>query len=130
LADELKIDLSIFAWHRNFDVQQVRFYVDYWSSSAKGEEGLFNPVPVLEREARHFPSFFSRNPFTWPSEQRITVSVPLAEFAEKRLVGPGVLEGKIDVTFTYAPGVRGRRVPYDATRMATQSIPFHIEIQP
>lgn len=128
ITGDLSVEISIFAWHRNFDVQQVRFYVDDWASSAKGEKGLFNPMPVLEREAKRFPSFLSRNPFTWPSEQRITVSVPLGDLAEKQLVGPGILEGKIDVTFTYAPGVRGRRVRRDATRLATQSVPFRILI--
>ncbi len=127
LGQDIQIPITVSAWHSNVDVSLVRFYVDYYGSTAKGEDGLFNPTPVLQREARRFVGVWGFNHLTYPWSETIYVTVPLSQFANEKLLGPGTLAGKVDVTFNYRPGHVGRYGPgYDYTQQRMLSVPFQI----
>ena len=129
LGQDLEIPITLSAWHSNVDVYLVRFYVDYYGSTAKGEEGLFYPVPVLERKARRFRGAWGHNHLTRPWSETFAVTVPLRQFAEQKLLGPGMLTGKVDVSFNYHPGfVQRMPYPVDQTRQAMLSVPFQIAV--
>jgi hypothetical protein len=126
--DTLPITVLVSAWHRNVDIGQVRFYVDYTATTAVGPKGTFYPELLVQREARRFVGPFARNPITWPYTQRFDGEISLAKYIDQGLIGPGELVGKIDVTFNYCSGRGGRYATPDRTRTATKSVPFQIAI--
>jgi hypothetical protein len=129
LGQDIQIPITISAWHSNVDIYNVRFYTDHYGSTAHGEEGLFYPTPVLDREARRFVGVWGYNHLTYPWSETIYVTVPLSQFAQEKLLGPGILRGKVDVNFNYRPGHVGRRMAgHDYTRQTMLSVPFTITI--
>ncbi len=130
LGQDLEIPITVSAWHSNVDVYQVRFYVDYQGSTARGEEGIFHPTVVLQREGQRYRGVWGWNHLTRPWSETLIVTVPLRQFAEEKLLGPGTLSGKVDVSINYHPG-RTIRAPYpaDHTRQAMLSVPFQMTIQ-
>jgi hypothetical protein len=129
LGQDIQIPITISAWHSNVDIYNVRFYTDYHASTAHGDEGLFNPSPVLDREARRFKGVWGYSDLTYPWSETIYVTVPLSQFAKQKQLGPGILKGKVDVNFNYRPGHVGRHGPvYDYTRQQMLSVPFEISI--
>ncbi len=129
LGQDIQIPITISAWHSNVDIYMVRFYTDYHGSTAHGPDGLFNPTPILEREARRFVGVWGYNHLTFPWSETIYVTVPLSRFAGEGLLGPGVLKGKVDVNVNYRPGHVGRYGPgHDYTQQKMLSVPFEIAI--
>lgn len=129
LSQDLTFDVVLSANHKNFHVTNVRFYVDYYESTAKGPEGLFNPAIVYEQTAAPKRGFFRTSLFTWPHSRKLHVTVPFEQFAAEGLLGPGRLSGKVDVNCTYS-----QITPYDRVgggsdwRQHTVSAPFRIQI--
>jgi hypothetical protein len=117
------------AWHRNVHAHQVRLYVDYTASTAKGANGIFYPELIVEGEATRFTGSFSRSPITWPYTETIDTKIDLGKYAAQGLLGPGELIGKVDVMFNYHPGRAGKSFGRDRTRTATKSVPFQITIR-
>lgn len=129
LHEDLEIPVAIRAWHSNVQIVRVRFYVDYYASTAKGPKGLLNPTLVLEESSNAFDSHLGRDILTRPWRKHLTVTVPLRDFARQELLGKGLLVGKLDVTLNYA--VAGR---YGAgTRLThmthvVRSVPFQMTV--
>ncbi len=129
LGEDLTFKVTLSAWHGNFDLTNVRFYVDFHGSTAKGEKGLFNPAIVLERQPRPLGGFWSTRRITWPHTAHYTVTVPLSQFAAEGLLGAGELAGKVDVTDRCQRIRPHRRIRGgDQSITATKSIPFRITI--
>lgn len=129
MRETLPIRVSLHAWHRNIDIGNVRFYVDYTATTAVGPKGTFHPELIIERRPRRFVGPFARNPLTFPYAQWFDAEVDLEKYVEQGLIGPGELIGKIDVTFNYISGRGGRYATSDRTRTATKSVPFRIAIR-
>lgn len=129
MNDVLQIEVAAHAWHRNLDITQVRFYVDYTATTAKGPNGIFYPELILERSGTSFRGLFRRNPLTCPYTQRMPAQFDLSRFASQGILGPGQLIGKLDITFNYVPARPGKNFNYDPTRTMTKSVPFDITIQ-
>lgn len=129
LGQDIQIPITLSAWHPNVDVYNVRFYTDYHGSTAHGEEGLFYPTPVLDREARRFVGVWGYSHLTYPWSETLYVTVPLSQFANEKMLGPGLLKGKLDVNINYRPGHVGRYGPrHDYTQQRMLSVPFEITI--
>ena len=128
-TDSIPIAISLNAWHRNIDIGNVRFFVDYTATTAVGPKGTFYPEMIVERRPRQFAGSFAVNPLTWPHAERADATVALAKYIDQGLIGPGELIGKIDVTFNYASGRGGRRAFGDRTITTTKSVPFRITIR-
>jgi len=129
LGQDIQIPITISAWHSNVDIYNVRFYVDYHGSTAHGEEGLFNPTPVFDKQGQKYIGVWGFNHLTYPWSETMYVTVPLSQFANEKLLGPGTLTGKLDVNFNYRPGHVGRYGPgHDYTRQHMASVPFQITI--
>ena len=128
VADVLPIRVSASAWHSNVHIHQVRFYVDYTTTTAKGPKGIFYPELIVERDAARYAGAFGRNPFTWPHTEYVDTQLDLSKYIDQGLIGPGELIGKIDVTFNYHPGRGGKTFNRDRTRTMTKSVPFRITI--
>ena len=124
LKQDPEMEITVRAWHSNVDVSQVRFYADFYASTAKGPNGLFDPALLLETRPREFRGFLAASPITRPWSKRITVTLPIREFTEQGLVGPGILEGKLDVTVCYA--TKGRR--HMLSHHVMESVPFRIVV--
>lgn len=129
MGDTLPIRVSVSAWHRNIQVHQVRFYVDYTATTAVGPKGTFYPEVPVQREAQRFVGAFARNPITWPHTEYVDTEIDLGKYIDQGLIGPGELIGKIDVTFNYHSGRGGKTLNRDRTRTATKSVPFRITIR-
>ena len=129
LGQDIEIPITVSAWHSNVDVYEVRFYVDYYASTAKGEEGITYPIMVLQRPPRRYRGVWGFNHITRPWSDTVTVTVPLKKTAEDKLLGPGVLSGKLDVSISYRPGYTPERLPIvDHSRQTTISVPFAITL--
>jgi hypothetical protein len=129
LTEDLSFEVRLSALHSNYDVAQIRFYVDFYASTAKGEKGLFNPILVFEQRPRSMNGVLAVSHLTWPHTERYTVTVPLREFATQGLVGSGTLAGKVEVTYSYYTPRVGRRIPgADRTSQSTSSVPFSVTI--
>ncbi|MCC6156176.1 MAG: hypothetical protein IT367_20590 [Candidatus Hydrogenedentes bacterium] len=129
MSETVPIRVSVHAWHRNVYIHQVRFYVDYTATTAKGPKGTFYPELIVEREPRRYVGFLARNPLTVPYAQYVDTQIDLSKFIDQGLIGPGELIGKLDVTFNYHPGRGGRSMIRDRTRTAIKSIPFQITVR-
>ncbi|MCC6489070.1 MAG: hypothetical protein IT364_16340 [Candidatus Hydrogenedentes bacterium] len=129
LGQDIEIPISVFAWHSNVDVYQVRFYVDYYASTAKGEGGITYPIMVLQRPPRQYRGVWGFNHLTRPWSDTVSVTVPLKKTAEERLLGAGLLSGKLDVSISYHPGRTPRNLPTEnLARQTTISVPFSITL--
>lgn len=124
LNQDTEIEITVHAWHSNVDVSQVRFYADFSTSTAKGPNGLFDPVVLLDAPPREFRGFLAASLLTRPWSKRLKVTLPLGEFAQQGLVGPGTLEGKLDVTIHFA--AKNRRGT--SSRQVTEAISFRIAV--
>lgn len=130
LRNDPEIVATVRAWHGNVNVDGMRFYVDYYASTAKGPEGLFFPVMLFEGDAEQRGRSPRRSIFMRPWRRSLTVKLPLRDFARQRLVGPGVLEGKLDVSLSYIrPGRRPRPLTGHLPRQVTESVPFRITVR-
>ncbi|MBI5092268.1 MAG: hypothetical protein HZB26_07445 [Candidatus Hydrogenedentes bacterium] len=130
LREDPEFTAVVRAWHSNVNIVSVRFYVDYYASTAKGPKGLFNPTILYQGAPRDFSGLFDSSPLTYPWSKRLDLKLPLRDFAAQGLVGPGVLEGKLDISLSYlyrgerhAPGLK------PPLTQRTQSVPFRIEIR-
>ena len=128
MSDTLPVRVSVHAWHRNVQIHQLRFYVDYTTTTAKGPKGIFYPELIVQEEPRRFAGSFARNPLTVPFTQHVDSQIDLSKYIDQGLIGPGELIGKVDITFNYHPGRGGRSMIRDRTRTATKSVPFRIAI--
>lgn len=130
LKQDLVFNVRLTAMHGNFDVANIRFYVDYYGSTSKGSQGLFEPVVIFSQRPRAIPNGWSMSHLTYPHTVDIPVTVPLREFSEKGLLGVGVLAGKLDVTYVSCQPSAGKSASgVDRMRPGTQSVPFSITIQ-
>ena len=129
LSEDLQIPIVVKAWHSNVQVGQIRFYVDYQASTAKGSKGLFDPAVLFEAAPPAAPGFFARNILTRPWSKRLEVTVPLRDFAQQELLGQGLLVGKLDVTLNCAVvGKRSVGAPRGRTIPVMRSVPFQINV--
>lgn len=123
--DDIPVTVSISAWHSHFDIVNVRFYVDYARSTAKGPSGIFYPLMLVENS----PAPVGNVGLTWPNRRDETYTVRLAEQQQQGMVGPGKLIGKIDVNLVYLPGRAGKSFNRDRSRTELFSVPFEIDVE-
>lgn len=129
LSSDLPVRVTIRAWHKNISIGQIRLYVDHANSTASGANGLLNPDMLYDNPPKQFRGPFSFSHLTFPYQVTLDVVAPLRSFAEQGLLGPGVLRGKIDVTYNFVPGRRGNTLPgADSGTLRTDSVPFEITI--
>jgi len=125
LREDPEIPIVVKAWHSNIQVVQVRFYVDYHASTAKGAKGLLNPAVLYEESPSTLRGILGRNILTRPCRKRLAVTVPLGDFARQELLGEGLLVGKLDVTVNYAmAGMRHGDRTRARTAQVMRSVPF------
>lgn len=129
-GQDLPLTVTLSALHSNFDVASIRFYVDYYGSTAKGPEGLFYPVMLFEQRPRTITGAWQESRLTYPHTIALEVIVPFHSFAEQGLLGPGTLTGKVDVNYVAADPRGGKRMPgVDRMNPGMAIIPFTITIQ-
>lgn len=129
---EVPIDIQLDALHPNFEIINVRFYVDHYNSDVHGPNGPFYPQNLHRIAEPVNWGFWEVNRFTWPRTRKRTVSLPLRELAAEGVVKPGTVRGKIDVTVAY-PDVHSRMAQILGgfpTRSRMLSQPFEMEITP
>ena len=105
--------------------------MDYDASTAKRPKGLFDPAVLIEGAPPSPMGFFARNMLTRPWSKRFEVTVPLRDFAQQELLGPGLLTGKLDVTLNCAVVTLGKRAPGTPRGRTTPvmlSVPFQITV--
>ena len=129
--EDFEVTLVISSWHPNYEIQNVRFFVDYKATTAHGPEGPFYPVSLHTSPRRENWSFRRLNRFSWPRSHVHHFTVSLSTLAMDNVVKPGIVKGKIDVTLNYADPM-----PYDLaiwlgyqSRSTTQAIPFELQLK-
>ncbi len=124
--EDMRVRITVFAWHNNVEIRQVRFYVDYQQTTAHGPEGPFYAMNLFHsgQPRRRWP-FFGVNRFTWPRSRRADLTLPLAELAQRGVVRTGVVRGKLDISIA-APDLPGNLAPWIGYIIweRTQQIPF------
>jgi len=132
IDEAVPIDITLESWHPNFEVIQVRFYVDHYHSDVHGPEGTFYPQVLHQNESPVEWGYWDVSRVTWPRERKMKVELPLLELAREGVVKPGTVRGKIDVTLVY-PDMHSRMVRLlgeypKRSRMISQ--PFELRILP
>jgi hypothetical protein len=128
---DLHIDATVSAWHSNFVVVGVRFYVDFQKTTAHGPKGSLDTLSLYEGEGPPDWTFWNLNRLTWPCSEHLNLKVPLSELAAAGLVQPGVVVGKVDVSIAYRPGFN-RTAKYSMTVRSIPidlSFPFEIQLK-
>ena len=124
LGEDLSFRLTTSAWHGNFHVYYVRFWVDNQASTAIAPGKSLFAIQVVNEPPREFKWERWLARWTRPCTHHITVSAPLHVAAEQGTLQPGVLEGKIDVRLTVAPN--DTRLP---AKRLQQDVPFQITVE-
>ncbi len=128
--EDLTVRIRVSAWHDNVKIRQVRFYVDYHQTTAHGPEGPFNTMRLFHsgKPASRWP-FFEVNRLTWPRSRQLDLTLPLGQLAQKGVVKPGLVSGKLDISIATPamPGSLALWVGY-LTRERTQHIPFTLRL--
>ncbi|MCP4643357.1 MAG: hypothetical protein GY851_23120 [bacterium] len=125
LGEDLPITVTVTAWHGLFDVNNVRFYIDTYGSSAQAGDQPLYPLQLMTESPTRYQWGDRFKRITIPHTLEMEFTVPLAQTAADGLLGPGLLNGKLDVGLTYESG----RTRWVDTRNAMQSVPFSINVQ-
>ncbi len=125
LGEDLPLEVALHAWHGNSEAYLIRVSVDRKASTCVGSKGIFDALFLLDRPPRLFEAGRWRKQWTWPIRRAMDFSVPLADLAKQGKLGPGDLVGRVDVIFTYDPGLSLESTPQEQT-----SIPFKITVEP
>jgi len=131
LGEDLPVSVRVDAWHSNFEIAHVRFYVDFHGSTAHGPAGLFHPQPLHQGEGKASWTNRELSRLTLPVSKTLDLVFPLKRFAEQGKVGPGKLVGKVDVTFHFMEGFipkRGKSGRHESISR-TKYVPFEIELK-
>lgn len=132
IDETVPIDIRLSSWHPNFEVGQVRFYVDYHNSDVHGPNGPLYPQMLRQIESEVQWTFWGVNRFSWPRERNLHLELALPELARKGVIMPGTVRGKIDVTVVY-PDMHSEMVQLlgefpERSRMISQ--PFELRLLP
>lgn len=120
-GEDLRVHMTVRAWHPNFRVRQVSFSVDGIASSAYQSRKLFVPLNLHEEERITDWSVGFAQRSTWPRKKTFELTVPTGKMYQSGALRQGVLSGKIDVTVDYTrvtfstgyPGLHVKRsLPY------------------
>lgn len=108
IGTDLPVEIIIQSWHSNYQVNEVRFYVDYTEAVTAVVPGATVYPIVLDRATpRREWGYWDVRRITWPHTRRRAYVVPLQQLTEAGALQRGVLRGQVDVTMTH-PWVRGR----------------------
>jgi len=101
LDEEPEIKVTVSAWHSNFQIAHVRFYVDRGSTTAHGPRGPLHPLVLHNAPRMHRWSFWRLDRLTWPRSRVLRLALPLKRLSQEGVVKPGIVRGKIDVEVDY-----------------------------
>ncbi len=133
LHEDLSLDLTVSAWHSNFDIHNVRFYVDPVQTSANAEgKPLLATTLYNDGKSPRSMGYGAVSRVTWPHDKKLHLTVPLKRWANEQRTQAGQLVGKLDVEVRY-PQMHGRINRwfggYSSARKR-MSIPFSIRLEP
>jgi hypothetical protein len=97
---DLSIRVTASAWHSNFGIVNVRFYVDP-ATTPHGPGGPFYPVVLYNAARVHRWPIWSVDRMSWPRSRTLELTLPLRKLSEEGVVTPGLLRGKVDVAVEY-----------------------------
>ena len=126
---DMPIPISVWAWHKNFVVTNVRFYVDHQNTTAHGPNGPFYPESVFAVRGQTRWTRWGINRFTWPRRRRMEVVVPFARLAGEGVVQPGVVKGQLDIGIAYVGTMSRYEGPIITPRQFRESIPFELTLE-
>lgn len=99
-GEDLRANVLASAWHYKFEINQV----DLEITAADGSPS--QAILVHKHPGGLFwwqsTGFFL--PF-WPSSKMLTLDLPLKKLSQERVVQPGILKGKLEVTIVYRPSL-------------------------
>ena len=128
---DMPVSLHITAWHGNYTIGKVDFFVDNLKSQMPGTEGSLAAV-VLHSEPRK-QEWALWNPLkriTFPQSTTLEFTVPLERLATENQVGPGTITGmfmiQIDHPGTHVPSRTVANTPRQQTNI--RQIPFTITL--
>ena len=130
LNRNLEIALSLHSWSGNAHLVSVRFYPDPLRTTAG--QSLY-PLVLYQAPRIGSLSYWHLSRLTYPRTRTFRLAFPLARLAQQAVVGPGVINGKIDAEievplFGYANG--GLWLGTVPTTVKTRSTPFTLNLSP
>ena len=132
LQQDLSLDLTVSAWHENFSIHNVRFYIDPSTTSAHADgKPLLATTLYNDGKPPTSISFGGVSRITWPHDEKLSLTVPLQQWAKEQRTKPGLLVGKLDIEISY-PQMHGRLnfwLGYSSVRKRI-SVPFSIRLEP
>lgn len=126
LGEDVMVDVTVKAWHPNFQVRQISFSVRNVSSTALvyGKRP-FVPVNLLEEEKTdRWQVGFARRA-TWPRSKSFQLTVPLRKLTLEKKLREGTLHGTIDVLVDHTRVTLSGYPPL----MTSYSIPYSLVVE-
>ena len=130
LGEDLPLHIVIDAWHSNYTLIGVRFYIDHTQTKLEGIKQPPYPIQILQKPAPKRWARLSINRLTYPRREIRLITVPLADLAAKGELAPGVLAGNLDVELGFVGSLYRASGGPGADRVLTrmQKIPFSITL--
>jgi hypothetical protein len=126
LGEDLRVDVTVKAWHGNFSLRQVSFSVSSTASPALVPRRSFVPVNIYDREKKWQWSVGFAARATWPRARTFRLGIPLKQLALDGTVTTGELHGTIDVVVDYTKVTMRSGYPALTVR---RNIPYAVEIR-
>jgi hypothetical protein len=130
LGDDVTLQVAATAWHSNFNVTRIRFWVDPLRSSALVEGVPFYPIELREVAPRTSWPAWSLNRFTWRRTRHYTVTAPLGRRWREGALKAGTIEGMLWVTIESPQVGRSRRYTRGGSQVNSDphGIPFTLRL--
>lgn len=104
-AEDLPITITVRAWHNNFRVTQVRFFIDNSNTKMTGVAVPIYPVMLMQDPPTRSWNRLRLNWFTLPFVRRYKFVLPFESMKSQGKCGPGLIVGKINVQVDHVGSV-------------------------
>lgn len=130
-TEDLPMTITVRAWHNNFRVTQVRFFIDNQNTKMTGVEGPIYPVMLMQDPPTRGWNRLTLNWFTLPFVRRYEFVLPFESMKSEGKCGPGLICGKIDVQVDHVGNVdQYSSVAFnELNEEYSHSVPFRIALK-
>ena len=123
---DMPVEITISAWHGNYEMALARFVPDYHASELRGETDPVYPQVLAQKEHRTHWNRLRLNRFTWPRRDTRSFEVPLSALAAEGRLAPGTLRGEMEITLRYPRWYAGTTGTSIRSGEDRERIPFEI----
>ena len=128
---DVPVSIVVSSWHANYKITEVRVVADPQKTRFENVSTPFYPVFLLSEKRPPYWNRFKLNPFTYPSNYRLELTLPLKSLAGEGKVGPGTLVGNIDIEISHVGAVNKHSsvLGREMSQGSRSSIPFRLTLR-